>query len=60
MNKTSKEKLFDQWPEKYDRWFETPIGVLVKKYETNFSWTFCSPAGRNDPGCRLRNGGFYF
>ena len=26
-------RLFDQWPEKYDRWFETPIGALVKKYE---------------------------
>ena len=26
-------KLFDSWPERYDRWFETPIGTLVKKYE---------------------------
>ena len=26
-------KLFDNWPERYDEWFTTPIGVLVKKYE---------------------------
>lgn len=28
-----KGRLFDEWPDKYDRWFETPIGTLVKKYE---------------------------
>lgn len=27
-------RLFDQWPERYDRWFETPIGSLVKRYES--------------------------
>ncbi len=26
-------RLFDNWPEKYDQWFTTPIGTLVKKYE---------------------------
>jgi ubiquinone/menaquinone biosynthesis C-methylase UbiE len=25
--------LFDEWPEEYDRWFATPMGALVKKYE---------------------------
>jgi ubiquinone/menaquinone biosynthesis C-methylase UbiE len=25
--------LFDEWPEKYDAWFRTPNGALVKKYE---------------------------
>ena len=29
-----KTQLFDEWPEAYDRWFTTPIGSLVKKYET--------------------------
>ena len=24
-------RLFDEWPEKYDQWFETPIGALVKQ-----------------------------
>ena len=23
-------RLFDIWPDKYDRWFETPIGALVE------------------------------
>ena len=27
-------RLFDGWPEKYDRWFVTPIGSLVKEYES--------------------------
>lgn len=27
-------QLFDEWPEAYDRWFTTPIGSLVRKYET--------------------------
>lgn len=28
-----KSMLFDEWPEEYDRWFATPMGALVKKYE---------------------------
>jgi ubiquinone/menaquinone biosynthesis C-methylase UbiE len=28
-----KTQLFDEWPEKYDEWFTTPIGSLVKKIE---------------------------
>jgi ubiquinone/menaquinone biosynthesis C-methylase UbiE len=27
-------KIFDDWPDQYDQWFETPIGQLVKKYES--------------------------
>jgi len=27
------KKFFDDWPENYDRWFTTPIGAFVKKYE---------------------------
>jgi ubiquinone/menaquinone biosynthesis C-methylase UbiE len=26
-------RLFDDWPERYDRWFETPVGKVVLKYE---------------------------
>ena len=26
-------EIFDTWPQKYDQWFETPIGRLVGKYE---------------------------
>ena len=38
-----KEKLFDDWPEKYDRWFETPIGALVKKYENELLLELLQP-----------------
>jgi ubiquinone/menaquinone biosynthesis C-methylase UbiE len=30
----AKGKLFDSWLDKYDEWFETPIGKLVKGYES--------------------------
>ena len=36
-------RLFDEWPEKYDRWFETPIGALVKKYETDLFLNLLQP-----------------
>lgn len=28
------KQIFDDWPEKYDRWFETPIGRIVKECES--------------------------
>ena len=28
-----RDRLFDDWPEKYDQWFTTPIGTFVRKYE---------------------------
>ena len=49
-----KEKLFDQWPEKYDRWFETPIGALVKKYENELLLDLLQPRPEEvilDVGC---------
>lgn len=36
-------KLFDEWPEKYDRWFKTPIGALVKKYENELLLNMLQP-----------------
>jgi ubiquinone/menaquinone biosynthesis C-methylase UbiE len=27
------KRLFDDWPERYDRWFDTPVGKAVLKYE---------------------------
>jgi ubiquinone/menaquinone biosynthesis C-methylase UbiE len=27
-------RLFDEWPERYDEWFRTPVGSLVKRYES--------------------------
>lgn len=47
-------RLFDHWPEKYDRWFETPIGALVKKYENELLLDLLQPRpGENilDVGC---------
>ena len=31
--KKEEDRLFDGWPDQYDRWFTTPMGVLVKKFE---------------------------
>ncbi len=47
-------KLFDDWPEIYDQWFETPIGSLVKSYEAQLIREFLNPsAGERilDAGC---------
>ena len=54
--KMDKEKgqLFDQWPEAYDRWFTTPIGSLVKKYETGLILDLLKPEEGEvilDAGC---------
>jgi len=38
-----KGRLFDEWPEKYDRWFQTPIGALVKKYENELLLDLLQP-----------------
>jgi ubiquinone/menaquinone biosynthesis C-methylase UbiE len=52
----SKEKaqLFDEWPEAYDRWFTTPTGSLVRKYETELILNLLSPRSGEtilDAGC---------
>ena len=47
-------RLFDEWPEKYDRWFETPIGTLVKKYENELLLDLLQPRPEErilDVGC---------
>ena len=47
-------EIFDDWPEKYDRWFETPIGKLVKKYESKLIRDMLQPGpGEHilDAGC---------
>jgi len=46
--------LFDEWPEKYDRWFDTPIGTLVKKYEVELLMDLLQPSPGEkilDVGC---------
>lgn len=47
-------EIFDDWPEKYDRWFETPIGKLAREYEGRLLLEMVRP-GRGerilDVGC---------
>jgi ubiquinone/menaquinone biosynthesis C-methylase UbiE len=38
-----KNRLFDDWPEKYDKWFETPIGAIVKNYESELLLDMLGP-----------------
>jgi ubiquinone/menaquinone biosynthesis C-methylase UbiE len=49
-----KKNLFDDWPQMYDRWFTTPIGTLVKKYEEELILDLLRPAPGEiilDAGC---------
>ncbi len=49
-----KGQLFDEWPEAYDEWFATPIGSLVKKYETELILDLLKPEKGDfilDAGC---------
>jgi len=49
-----KRQLFDEWPEAYDRWFATPIGALVKKYESELILDLLKPRHGElilDAGC---------
>jgi ubiquinone/menaquinone biosynthesis C-methylase UbiE len=45
--------LFDDWPEGYDRWFETPIGSLVKKFEMKLVLDLLRPS----PGEKILDAG---
>ena len=49
-----KRQLFDEWPEAYDQWFTTPMGSLVKKYETELILDLLKPENGEtilDAGC---------
>jgi len=41
--RTNVTSLFDSWPEKYDSWFTTPIGALVKQYESELLLEMLAP-----------------
>jgi ubiquinone/menaquinone biosynthesis C-methylase UbiE len=48
------KELFDEWPERYEQWFMTPIGKLVRKTEVDLVMDFLKPsAGEKilDAGC---------
>jgi SAM-dependent methyltransferase len=47
-------EIFDDWPDKDDQWFETPIGRLVKKYESQLVLEMLRPQQGErilDAGC---------
>jgi len=47
-------KIFDNWPEKYDLWFETPMGRLIKGYESELVLRMLTPEPGEvilDAGC---------
>jgi ubiquinone/menaquinone biosynthesis C-methylase UbiE len=49
----SKQTLFDAWPERYDRWFTTPIGRLVREVEGELINSLLEP----HPGEKLLDAG---
>jgi ubiquinone/menaquinone biosynthesis C-methylase UbiE len=47
-------EIFDDWPDKYDQWFETPMGELVRVYESGLIQEMLRPeTGEHilDAGC---------
>jgi len=47
-------QLFDDWPERYDRWFDTPVGRAVLRYEVALVLDLLKPAREEwilDAGC---------
>jgi ubiquinone/menaquinone biosynthesis C-methylase UbiE len=50
----SMSEIFDPWPKKYDHWFETPVGRLVKGYERDLILRMLKPKRGEfilDAGC---------
>jgi ubiquinone/menaquinone biosynthesis C-methylase UbiE len=53
-NTMMKKRVFDECPEKYDQWFTTPIGKLIKEYETQVIIELLRPRNKEsilDAGC---------
>lgn len=47
-------ELFDNWPDEYENWFSTPLGKLIKKFESDLILRMLMPqAGEHifDAGC---------
>jgi ubiquinone/menaquinone biosynthesis C-methylase UbiE len=47
-------QLFDEWPERYDQWFTTPIGKLIKEIEAELIHELLDPRPEErilDAGC---------
>jgi ubiquinone/menaquinone biosynthesis C-methylase UbiE len=50
---TRNDELFDEWPKKYDQWFTTPLGSLIKRYEGELMSDYLRPA----PGEKILDAG---
>ena len=53
-HRKDKAGLFDEWPDTYDKWFTTPIGALVKRYEAELLIDLLKPSKGEvilDAGC---------
>lgn len=46
-------EIFNDWPEKYDQWFETPLGRLIKGYESKLILRMLTP----EPGEMILDAG---
>jgi ubiquinone/menaquinone biosynthesis C-methylase UbiE len=46
MPNSEKTQLFDDWPDRYEKWFTTPVGSLVKRVE----WELIDDLLRPGPG----------
>ncbi|MDP2918915.1 MAG: methyltransferase domain-containing protein [Dehalococcoidia bacterium] len=49
----TRKMLFDDWPARYDGWFETPIGKAVRTYEAEMIGELLSP----EPGEKVLDAG---
>lgn len=50
----TESQIFDDWPDRYDRWFETGVGRMVKHYETKLVLAHLDPKPTElilDAGC---------
>lgn len=49
-----KKQIFDEWSDKYEQWFKTPLGRIVRKTELNLLIEFLNPQPGEtilDAGC---------
>jgi ubiquinone/menaquinone biosynthesis C-methylase UbiE len=50
----AEKTIFDEWPDRYDKWFSTPIGKLVRQVEGKLVNELLQPARGEkilDAGC---------
>ncbi len=50
---TGNRELFHEWPQKYDQWFTTPLGSLIRRYESELIHSFLRP----EPGEKILDAG---